>query len=361
MENTELKRVKIKTSKEYEAVVGKGILKDLNEYIPDNLKDFQKAVIITDSNVLPLYEPLVRNTLVTMGKKTATFCFPAGETSKNLRVLGDILEFLAENKLTRSDMVIALGGGVTGDIAGFAAGIYLRGVRLIHIPTTFLAAVDSSVGGKTAVDLENGKNLAGLFYQPSLVLCDTETFKTLSDTVFSDGVSESLKHGIIRDEAFFKNLAGKTRASVFDEIVPIVARNIEIKAEVVGEDEFDRGLRQILNFGHTVGHGIEKCSRYSIPHGRAVAVGMAVMARACDRLGYTKEPVTERILTALLAASLPISTDISPADIYEAALSDKKRSGDKITAVIPEKIGACVLKEIDVKDLAEIINVGLLK
>lgn len=358
----EIKRITVKASAQYEVVVGSGILEKFSKFLPADLYNIgsKKIAVITDDIVQPLYENEVRNAFLNTGAEVVTFVFPNGEISKNINTLSEILEFLAENKLTRSDLIVALGGGVVGDITGFAAGIYLRGIDYIQIPTTFLAAVDSSVGGKTAVDLNCGKNLAGIFYQPRLVLCDTDVFKTLSDDTFTDGLSEAIKYGVIYDEKLFKSLAGKRRNEITDEIIPVVARCVEIKAEIVGEDEFDTGKRQLLNFGHTIGHGIEKCSNFKITHGKAVSIGMAVMAGASEQLGWS-DAVRERICGALFAASLPIKTDFPAEEIYKAALSDKKRKGEKMTVVAVEKIGKCVLKEINVSELAEIIKAGLRK
>ena len=250
---------------------------------------------------------------------------------------------------------MALGGGVTGDMAGFAASCYLRGVPFVQLPTTFLAAVDSSVGGKTAVDLRAGKNLCGAFHQPSLVLCDTDTLSTLPAEIFADGAAEALKAGLLCDETLFAKMeTGKYQA----EIAPIIGRCVEIKAQLVEEDERDTGARQLLNLGHTMGHAAEKISNFSLSHGHAVAMGMAAMARAAERLGICG-PCSDRIAAALMKNGLPAICPYGAEDLVSAALSDKKRSGGKINLVLPKRIGECMLYPVEVTELARIFALGL--
>ena len=267
-----------------------------------------------------------------------------------------MLEFFAEQRLTRKDAIIALGGGVTGDMAGFAAGCYLRGVRYVQIPTTLLAAVDSSVGGKTAVDLAAGKNLAGLFHQPTLVICDTDTFETLSPDEFANGSAEAIKTGILDDDTLFSLFE---TGDVHQDISSIVEQCVSYKARIVEADETETGERKLLNLGHTAGHAIERCSDFTMPHGHAVAIGLCIIARAAERLGWAKEPIARRIETALARNGLPTRTEFSPEALAEAALSDKKRAGGNITLVIPKKIGDCALMELPVDRLIDVFRAGM--
>ncbi|MEZ4626930.1 MAG: 3-dehydroquinate synthase [Eubacteriales bacterium] len=290
------------------------------------------------------------------GFDACSYVFPAGEAHKRLDTLSGMLEFFADQHLTRKDFVVALGGGVTGDMAGFAAGCYLRGVRFAQIPTTLLAAVDSSVGGKTAVDLAAGKNLAGLFHQPSMVICDTDTFATLSPDEFANGAAEAIKAGILDDESLFSLFeSGDVRANIQE----IVAQCVAFKAKIVEEDETETGIRKTLNLGHTAGHAIERCSDFTIPHGHAVGAGLAIIARASERLGWATAPIARRIEAALTRNGLPTTTEFTPEALAEAALSDKKRAGGTITIVVPRNIGDCALIDIPVEQLTDVFRAGL--
>lgn len=339
----------------YDVVIGSGLLAESGGYIRAVAGECRLAVV-TDGNVAKLYlEPLLKS-LKSAGYVACSFVFPAGEQSKRMDTLAGMLEFFAGERLARNDCVVALGGGVTGDMAGFAAGCYLRGVRYIQIPTTLLAAVDSSVGGKTAVDLAAGKNLAGLFHQPSLVLCDIDCFDTLPPEEFANGAAEAIKTGVLNDEALFSLFeSGEAK----HDISEIVSRCVAFKAGVVERDEKESGLRKTLNLGHTVGHAIELCSGYTIPHGFAVAVGLAAIARASEKLGWAAEPIAGRIEAALVKNGLPIATEFPPETLANAALSDKKRAGGGITLVVPRRIGDCALLKLPVEELAGVFHAGL--
>lgn len=342
--------INVNASKNYDVIIGNGILGELGERCV-SLLGKRRAVIVTDSNVAPLWLSETKASLESAGIDTIDFVFPAGEESKSKEVLFELLEFMAENKLTRSDFAVALGGGVTGDMTGLAASLYLRGIPFVQVPTTLLAAVDSSVGGKTAVNLTAGKNLMGAFYQPELVLCDTRTLGTLSDGIFADGMAEVIKYGVIFDKELFDKVCG---GDVKSDIESIIARCVELKRDVVAKDEFDKGDRQLLNFGHTMAHSIEKCSNFEISHGSAVAIGMVIAAKASAELGWSKEDCTARIIEANKNNNLPVECDYSPTDLADAALSDKKRSGGTINFVVPEVMGCCVLKKIPVDVLYKI-------
>ena len=347
-----MRTVHIGTASPYDVLIGENILPQAGELCARVVPPC-KAAVVTDDTVAGLYlEPMMAS-LAASGYAPVSFRFASGEESKNIRTLSGILEFLAENQLTRSDLVIALGGGVVGDIAGFAASVYLRGVRFIQIPTTLLAQVDSSVGGKTAIDLRAGKNLAGAFYQPSLVLCDVAALRTLPPRQFSAGMAEVVKDATIFDRALFDEIG----SGEYD-IADVVERCVQLKRDVVVRDEFDRGERQLLNFGHTIGHGIERLSGYRILHGEAVGIGMAVCARAAWRMGWSGWNLSVDIIHTLEQYNLPTRCEYAPAQLAVACLVDKKRRGGSITLVVPEEIGHCVMKEIPVSELERFIELG---
>lgn len=349
-----MRTIPVKTNPAYAVTIGPGLLRDCGPRLRELLPPCHMAVV-TDSTVGPLYLETVTESLKAAGFAVSAYAFPAGEGSKNLSTLSDILEFLASEHLTRSDCLIALGGGVAGDMAGFAAACYLRGIRCVQLPTTLLSAVDSSVGGKTAIDLKAGKNLAGAFLQPAAVLCDTDCLGTLPPAVFADGAAEAIKTGVLCDETLFALFEDGTLKA---DPAEVIARCVAYKAGVVERDEKEQGERKLLNLGHTVGHAIEKCSGYTIPHGHAVAAGLAMIARAAERLGWTEEPLAARICACLAKNALPVSAEYAPEALAEAALADKKRSGDAITIVVPRKIGLCELKKMPVAELLPVIRAG---
>ena len=347
--------ISVRVREGYDVVIGSGLLAQSGQLMRAAPGSCRLAVV-TDSNVAQLYLPALMSSLSDAGLDACFYVFPAGEASKRLSTLSGMLEFFADQHFTRKDCVVALGGGVTGDMAGFAAGCYLRGVKYVQVPTTLLAAVDSSVGGKTAVDLAAGKNLAGLFHQPSLVICDTSTFETLSPDEFANGAAEAIKTGILDDEALFSLFeTGDVRANIEE----IVAQCVAFKAGIVEADETETGIRKTLNLGHTAGHAIERCSDYTIPHGHAVAAGLAIIARASERRGWATEPIARRIETALTRNGLPITTSFTPEALAEAALSDKKRAGGAITLIVPKKIGDCTLIDIPVEQLLDVFRAGM--
>lgn len=339
--------VRVCASRTYEVKIGKGLLNQIGQEVLAVTKG--SVLVVTDETVAPLYLARVVQSLKEAGLTVFTASIPAGERSKNLEHYVSLLNILAAKGLTRSDAVVALGGGVVGDLAGFAAATYLRGIALIQVPTTLLAMVDSSVGGKTAVDLPAGKNLVGAFHQPSLVLCDPDALNTLPDTTFRDGCAEVIKTAILFDPKLFAHLREKGLS--FDRAY-VITRCVECKRDVVCADEFDTGERQKLNLGHTIGHAIEKCSNFSVSHGQAVAIGTAMMARAF----YEKPAEIEAVLHTF---GLPTATDFSSEALASAALSDKKRMGSTVTLVVPRAIGSCILKTYPVTELQKIIEAGM--
>jgi len=347
--------IPVRVREGYNVVIGGGLLEECGSLIRAALGDCRLAVV-TDSNVADLYRKRVLTSLNAAGYESSAFSFSAGEQSKGMQTLTDMLEFFAEERLSRKDCILALGGGVTGDMAGFAAGCYLRGIRFVQLPTTLLAAVDSSVGGKTGVNLTLGKNLAGLFHQPSLVLCDTNCFDTLPAEEFANGAAEAIKTGILDSESLFSMFES---GHVRENIGAIVAQCVAMKSRVVEQDETETGLRKTLNLGHTVGHAIEQCSNYEIPHGHAVAIGISIIARAAEALGWADEPIAARIEAVFARNGLPTTTEFSPEALASAALSDKKRAGGEITLVVPRAIGACYLKELPVEQLFSVFRAGM--
>ena len=349
-----IQTIPVRTRPDYAVTIGPGLLEQCGDLLAEGLPPCHTAVV-TDSTVAPLYLDTVVRSLRQAGFTVSTFTFPAGEPQKNFSTLSDILEFLAGEHLTRSDCVVALGGGVVGDMAGFAAAVYLRGIRYVQLPTTLLAAVDSSVGGKTAIDLRAGKNLAGAFLQPAAVICDTDCLKSLPAAVFADGAAEAIKTGVLCDESLFALFEDGTLTAA---PAAVIARCVAYKSGVVERDEKELGERKLLNLGHTVGHAIEKCSHFTIPHGHAVAAGLAIIARSAEALGWTEVPLAERIAACLTKNGLPTGTEFPAQALAEAALSDKKRAGGDITLVIPQRIGKCALRKMPVTELPGVIEAG---
>ena len=338
----------------YEVKIGPKLLSFIGQEAA-NVCPGRTAAIISDSNVFPLYGKLVVDSMTQAGFTAVSYVFPAGEASKNGNTYLSILNFLAENHLTRTDCIVALGGGVVGDMTGFAAATYLRGIRYIQVPTTLLAAVDSSVGGKTAIDLPAGKNLAGAFYQPSLVLCDTDTLNTLPEDIFRDGCAEVIKYGILYDETLFSHL--RENALAFDREW-VITRCVELKRDVVMQDEFDTGARMRLNLGHTMGHGVETAANFTLSHGKAVAIGTAIITRSAYTMGICNEETMDAILSILQSFGLPIRTDCDIEAIYQCALSDKKRTGSTVNLIIPERIGYCRIQKTPVEEVKSILEAG---
>lgn len=348
-------KIPVMAQKPYEVCIGRGLLEKAGELLAARAQP-RRVALLSDDNVYMLYGKTVRQSLEQAGYDVFPYPFVHGEQAKSVDQLALIWAFLCENQFTRGDLMLALGGGVTGDLTGFAAACYQRGVPYVQMPTTLLAAVDASVGGKTAVNLPAGKNLVGAFWQPEIVLCDCDTFATLSPEDYRSGVAESLKYGVLSDRALFDDIANGDMA---ERIEDIVARCIAIKAELVMRDERDHGQRQLLNLGHTVAHGVEVLSGFAVPHGHAVAIGMCVIARAAERMRVCTRGVAEEIAGALVKNGLPTASPYPADALANAALGDKKRRGDTITLVLPEEIGKCRLHPADVADLPDIFRMGM--
>lgn len=354
-----MKRINVGTEKKYDVLIGRSLLEEAGALILDVLPPC-RLLILTDTTVEALYGNALVENLSRSGFDVVMKAFPPGEASKSLPVYGECQELLASEKFTRTDGIIALGGGVPGDLAGFAAATYLRGIRWIQIPTTFLAAIDSSVGGKTGINLTQGKNLTGAFWQPSLVICDPNTFRTLEPDVFLDGVAEAIKYGIILDKHLFAELrAIAPLQKEASELESIIASCVKIKGKIVAIDERDTGVRQLLNLGHTVGHAIERCSNYAISHGHGVATGIAVITRASQDFGYTSPEDRDRILELLELHGFDLQTSFSAEELLPVILQDKKRGGSNINLILPTAIGDSEIREFPVHSLEGFIKAGL--
>ena len=304
------------------------------------------AAIVTDDHVAPLYLRRVEASLDAAGVRHTSLVLPHGEGTKCLTALEKVYTFLCGSRITRTDGLIALGGGVIGDLAGLAAATYLRGIRFLQVPTTLLAQVDSSVGGKVAIDLPQGKNLVGAFYQPEAVLCDPDALNTLTDEFWRDGLGEVVKYGCIGDAPLFallEHCAPGGRKALMGQIDDILTHCIQAKADVVEQDERDTGLRMTLNFGHTIGHAVEACQHYQgLSHGEAVALGMAVITRLSEARGMTQAGTAARLDALLEALALPRSLPALPEDALIAAMGmDKKSAGDALRVIVLDRIGAC--------------------
>ena len=339
----------------YPIVTGSGFLPEIGKMAAEQIKPC-RVMIVTDSNVAPLYLDTVRKSFADAGFSVFTHTVPAGEESKSVAVLGELLEAFAESKMTRTDLAAALGGGVIGDLTGFAAGCYLRGIRFVQIPTTLLAAVDASVGGKTAVNLAHGKNLAGLFHQPIGVYCDTETLRTLHTHELEDGYAEAIKHGILDDPALFDIFENGDPAEKFEEII---VRSVIYKSKIVMEDPNEKGVRKLLNFGHTPAHAIERLSDFSISHGHAVAMGMAMMTRAAARRNLIEIDESARIIETLKRNNLPTECPCDAKEMARIAALDKKAAATDITVILPETIGRCRMEKMPVASLEALFSDGL--
>ena len=336
-------------SRSYPIHIGAGLLDRAGEMLLETCGSCAVA-IVTDDHVAPLYLERVERSLQAAGFRTASKVLPHGEPTKCLAQLEGLYPFFAENRITRKDIVIALGGGVIGDLTGFAAATWLRGVRFVQIPTTLLAQVDSSVGGKVAVDLPQGKNLVGAFWQPSLVLCDPDTLNTLTPEYWRDGLGEVVKYGCIMDEPLFALLekaAPGGRSALMGVMDDILSHCIQAKADVVAQDERDTGLRMTLNFGHTIAHAVETCQHYTgLRHGEAVAVGMHVINKLSEAKGMTAPGTSARLDALLTALEMPMNLPSIPeADLIAAMGQDKKNLGATLHVILLEKIGTCYIEK----------------
>jgi len=346
-----MREIRAEVSKPYSICIGSGILDCLASNVKPILTS-ERLAIVTDDIVEGLYLKRVKEALEKEGLSTVAFVFPNGEQSKNIETLSDILEFLAKNHIRRNDTLIALGGGVVGDITGLAAALYMRGIQVIQIPTTLLSAVDSSVGGKTAVDLKNGKNLAGAFWQPGLVFCDVAIIKDLPEDIFAEGMAEAIKCNVIRKLPIISRIEEGTLKENLEEVI---ACCIDLKREIVEQDEFDeKGIRNILNAGHTIAHAVEKLSGYTVSHGKAVGTGLVIEAGLAKACGLMKDDrAVETIRKAVQRFGLMVDIPWDAETLTNAMRSDKKNRSSAIVFELPTEIGHC--QEISL-EYAEVVE-----
>ena len=347
-----MRRITVNASTTYDVVIDKGAIDRVGEYAAESGLS-GKACIISDSNVASLYMEKVKKSLEEGGFCVEEYVFPAGEASKNFGTYVSILEFLAQKRISRTDTLFALGGGVTGDLTGFCAATYMRGINFVQIPTSLLACVDSSVGGKTGIDLKYGKNLAGAFYQPKAVFVDPDVLETLPEEYFADGMAEVIKYAMIRGEGIDRLI---TEGADTEEIIE---RCIKIKRDVVCEDEFESGIRKILNFGHTAGHAIEAEADYTISHGRCVAMGMYIVTNAWEKRGLCKKGTCDILKEMLSMFGLETSCAYPPKTLCERAKNDKKAGGDFVDLVVPDSLGQCHTTKISMDEFLLVLKEGM--
>ena len=351
-----MRKITVSGNTPYEILIDADVLCQSGKYIRE-VSGAKKALIISDSNVYPLYGEKVKASLEREGFEVGLFVFSAGEASKNLDTVSDMIKAMCENELSRNDIAVALGGGVTGDMAGFASAIYLRGIDFVQIPTTLLSQVDSSVGGKTGCDLSFGKNLIGAFHNPKLVLIDPETIKTLPARYKNDGIGEVIKYAFIKSEKLYNTLVS---CDNFDDILTdVIFDCVDIKRQVVENDFTEKGERMLLNFGHTLGHAIEKYENFSgLAHGEAVGVGMLYITRASEKTGDSQKGTAEKIEKLLNKFSLPTFFSGEAEELINIMLYDKKRRGDKLNLVLVTKVGQSLVKAVPTAELKSFFAEG---
>ncbi|MBA5267816.1 MULTISPECIES: 3-dehydroquinate synthase [Enterococcus] len=345
--------------KSYEIIIQRNALDQVADWL-SGLWQEKKIAIISDENVFPLYGQKIQQQLADR-YEAVNYVIPAGEESKSLSMAAKLYDFLATEQLTRSDGIIALGGGVVGDLAGFVASTYMRGISFVQIPTSLLAQVDSSIGGKTAVNAPNAKNMIGTFAQPDGVLIDPETLTTLPVKRIQEGIAEIIKCGAIKDESLWRELAR------FIDVADLVAHSelviekaLRVKKEVVEEDQFDQGSRLFLNFGHTIGHAIEQTAGYGqISHGEAVAIGMVQISRNAEKRKEIPEGTTQQLIKMIQKYQLPISYE--PWDeqaLFQAITHDKKARGKQLKIILLEKIGQAKIQSIPIEAIKNYLEEG---
>ncbi len=345
----------------YPIHIGSGLLPKLGEYLKAQLRSLRYAVV-SDDNVAALYGQSVLDSLKSAGLSGELFTFPAGESSKRLATVEELARAMTLSGFDRGNVIIALGGGVSGDMAGFLAAIYMRGIPFVQVPTSLLAQVDSSVGGKTGVDLAEGKNLLGTFYQPKLVLIDTEVLRTLPTDQLLSGMGEVIKYGVSLDASLFHYLdQHREELLALDEacLNYVITRCCDLKARVVEEDEREGGLRRVLNFGHTIGHAVEAAANFSLLHGFAVSVGMVAIAAVSARCGYAPPDLEAEIARLLAAFGLPTSipAGLSRERISAFMQADKKNMGRRLFFVLPTELGkVMVTDQVDRAALQQVLE-----
>lgn len=345
--------IEVVVSKKYNVLIGKGLISKVGELINPICKS-NRITIVTDDKVDLLYSNEVSQALEKQNFLVDRFVFKNGEKSKNIKTLSNLLEFSIGKGLRRNDMLIALGGGVVGDVTGLAASLYMRGISFVQIPTTLLSMVDASIGGKTAINLKHGKNLVGTFWQPSLVICDTDIIRSMPSGLFSEGMAEVIKCDVIQDLNILDHIKNH---SVTENIDKIIEKCISLKRDIVQRDEYDTmGVRNLLNAGHTIAHGIEKLSKYSISHGKAVGTGLLWESLIAYELGICDLNLIEKIIYAIKYYNLFVPLKNSINNLLEAMLSDKKNTDSRVTFILPTSEGVCIEKKINVGELEVLLK-----
>jgi 3-dehydroquinate synthase len=345
---------------QYDILIERGLLQRAGEEIAKKYKG-KNIFLITDDIVGPLYEAEVRKSAESCGFKVETMTIPAGESSKSYDMLLDVYSFLTEKGASRKDLLVALGGGVTGDLAGFAAATWMRGMPFAQIPTSLLAQIDSSIGGKVAINLPKGKNLVGAFYHPIVVLIDPECLKTLDKRYLSDGAAEAVKYGCIRDPKVFGIFQEIERPEeLYQHLDEIIYRCCCIKRDVVQKDEKEQGERMILNFGHTLGHAVESYYDYKkYTHGEAVAVGMAYIADISERYGFAQAGTAERIRSVLKTLHLPVEIDSGIREaLIDGVFADKKNNSVDSNLILIREVGKVFIKTVKTAELRSFLREG---
>ena len=347
-----MKTITVNTSKVYDVCLGQGLIRQLPNLMAPFCKG-RKVGIITDDTVDTLYSTAVMHDLETEGYQVSKFVFPQGEEFKNIDTLSDILEFLASCHFTRKDWLLSIGGGVVGDITGLAAALYMRGIQFIQVPTTLLSMVDASVGGKAAVDLQAGKNLIGAFWQPVMVVADTQVIAGLPRVIFAEGMAEVIKSDIIADAGIIN---WTVNGVVKEHLDDVIESCIQMKRSVVEQDEYEtKGLRKVLNMGHTVAHAIEKLSNYQVPHGVAVATGLVWEARMSQRLGLCNQILVEEIRQAVDCYDLYYHVPFSDDDMVNAMRGDKKNEDQNIDFMFPVSYGKWEERKLPQREVMELL------
>lgn len=346
-------KLEVQTARPYSVIIENGLLDRVGEAVKATRKPGSKAMLISDSNVFPLYGARVKASLEQAGFPVSTYVFPAGEASKQLSTVCEMYRALGEQDFTRTDFIVTLGGGVTGDMGGFAAATYLRGVAFFQVPTTLLSQVDASVGGKTGVDLPFGKNLVGAFHQPQGVFTDPAALETLPDHFFRDGMGEVIKYGCIADGPLFEALE---KGEALKDLEDLLARCVQSKIHFVEEDTRDTGRRMTLNFGHTFGHALEKLHNFQeLSHGEAVGIGMVLACQVGERLGVTPTGTGERVRQVLKQYGLPTEDRFTWEEIVEATALDKKSDGATLRMILLSQIGESVIYPITREQLKPLL------
>ncbi|MDO5100036.1 MAG: 3-dehydroquinate synthase [Eubacteriales bacterium] len=357
-----MQRIKIRASRAYEVCIAAGLRHHLGGLLREQLGG-SVVMLVSDETVYSLYGQEITDILENTGYTVHHFIVPVGEESKNIDNYCRLVEEMAKQRLSRSDIVLALGGGVVGDLTGFAASSYLRGLRFVQLPTTVLAMVDSSVGGKTAVNLAAGKNLMGAFYQPHLVVIDPTVLATLPQEMIADGCAEIIKYAILREPKLLAAVehcfAQGYQPSLTKETEELIAACVRIKQDFVAADEFDIGARQQLNFGHTIGHAIEGAGDFTLRHGQAVAIGMRMMTKLAVAEGSCAPDCLTQLEQACHALGLPTETQLTVDELLPYMIADKKRSGSDITLVWPQYSGSCYLKIMPVAEFEKRLKESL--